>query len=83
MFRVRNGCARMSFIVWGTEGRSVPCVCSMRHHIANHSLHEYVHNFVAAYNSRASAALCELALVISLCRTDQFSRSFLPVTVRL
>ena len=48
----------------------------------DHPLHEYLHHFVATSNTRASAALCELALLISHCRTDQFSRSFLPVVVR-
>ena len=28
--RRRKGCVRPSFVVWGTEGRSVPCVCSIR-----------------------------------------------------
>ena len=53
------------------------------HHRADHSLHEYLRHFVAALNTRASAALCELDLLIPRCRTDQFYRSFLPVAVRL
>ena len=74
---------RVNF-VWGTERRAVPCVCSMKfYHRANHSLHEHHHHFVAAWNTRASAAFCELALVIPRCRADQFNRSFLPVAVRL
>ena len=30
LFTVRKGCMRVSFVVWGTEGRLVPCVCSMK-----------------------------------------------------
>ena len=41
-------------------------------------MNEYLNNFVAARNTRASAALGELALVIPRCRIDQFSRPFLP-----
>ena len=44
---------------------------------------KYLHHFVATHNTRASTALGELALVIPCCRTDQFSRSFLPATVLL
>ena len=33
-------------------------------------LHEYLHHFVEARDNIASAALCELALVILLSRTD-------------
>ena len=46
-------------------------------------MHEYLHYFVAARNARASATLGELALVIPRCRTDHFSRSFLPTSVRM
>ena len=75
LFAVRKGCVRVSFVVRGTEGRSVPCVYSKRFITwPNHPLHEYLHHFVAARNIRASTALCELALVWH-CRTDQFSRS--------
>ena len=45
-------------------------------------MNEYLNHFVAAHNTGASAALDELALVIPRCRTDQFSLSFLPATVR-
>ena len=38
---------------------------------------------MAAHNTRASAALGELTLVIPRCRTDQFSRSFVPAVARL
>ena len=44
-------------------------------------MHEYLHHFVAARNTCASDALGQLALVISHCRTDQFSLSFLPADV--
>ena len=36
-------------------------------------MNEYLHNFIVARNARASAALDEIALVISRCGTDQFS----------
>ena len=49
----------------------------------NHPINEYLKHYVAACNTRASAALGELALVIPRCRTNQFSRSFLPAAVRL
>ena len=55
---------------------SVLCLLYKIYHRADDLLHEYVHHFVAARNISASAALCELALVIPRCRTDQFSRSF-------
>ena len=45
-------------------------------------MNEYLNHFVVARNTRASAALSELALVIPRCRTDQFSRPFLPAPVR-
>ena len=59
------------------------CLLYKIYHRAGHPLHEYLQDFIAAYNTRDSAALCELALVIPRCRTDKFSLSFLPVTVRL
>ena len=46
-------------------------------------MHEYLPNFVAARNTRASAALAQLSFVSSRCRTDQFSWSCLPAAVRL
>ena len=48
-----------------------------------HPMNQYLNHFAAARNTRASTALGELALVIPRCRTDQFSRSFLPAPVRL
>ena len=42
-----------------------------------------MHHFLAARNTRASAALSELALAITRCRTDQFNRSFLPAAGHL
>ena len=45
------------------------------YHRADHNLHKHLHHFVAARNTRGQAALCD-----PLCRTDQFNRSFLPVT---
>ena len=53
------------------------------YHTADNPMNEYLNNFVAARNTRASAALGELALLIPRCRTDQFSRSFLAAAVRL
>ena len=46
-------------------------------------MHEYFHHFVVACNTRVSAALGELALVIPRCETDQLHRSLLPTPVRL
>ena len=40
-------------------------------------------HFIAARNTRASVALGELPLFIPRCRTDQFSRLFLPAAMRL
>ena len=59
------------------------CLLYEIYHRANPPVNEYLHHFVAARNLRASPALCELALGIPRCRTDQFCRSFLPATVRL
>ena len=53
------------------------------YHRVDHHMNEYLDHFVSARNTRASAALGELALVFTRCRTDQFSRSFLPAAVRL
>ena len=82
LFAVRKDCVRVNFVVWGTEGTSVPCVCLIRFITQRIPLHEYLHYFVATRNTRASSALGELALVIHRCRTDLFSLSFLPATVR-
>ena len=41
-----------------------------QYHRADHPLHEYLHYFVAAHNARVTAALGELALMISRCRTN-------------
>ena len=48
------------------------------YHRADHPLHAYIHHFVAIRSTRASAVI-----VISRCRTDQFSRPFLPAAVCL
>ena len=65
--------------------RNFSCLCLLYeiYHRANHPLHANLNHFVAAHNTRASAALWELALVIPLCSTDKISRSCLPVAVRL
>ena len=39
-------------------------------HRAGHSMHEYLHHFVATSNTRTSAALGELALMVLRCKTD-------------
>ena len=51
------------------------CLLYKIYYRANHSLHEYLHTFIAACNTIGLVALCELALVIPRCRTD----SLLPV----
>ena len=67
------------------QRRKVSALCLLYeiYRKADHPLNEYLHHFVAVRNTRASAALRELALVIPRCRTDPFSRSFLPVVVCL
>ena len=42
------------------------------HHRVDHSKNEYLTHFVAARNTRASAALGELTLAIPHCRTYQY-----------
>ena len=71
---------RASFVVWGTEVSAL-CLLYKIYHRKEHPLHEYLHHFVAARNTRGSAALCEVAYLITHCRTDQFSLSFLLVAV--
>ena len=63
------------------EGRKSSSLCLFYeiYHRMDNLMDEYLNNFVAARNTRASAALGELTLVIPRYRTDQFSRSFLPV----
>ena len=46
-------------------------------------MNQHLNHFDAVCNTRASAALSELALVIPRCRNDQFSRSFLPTAGHL
>ena len=46
-------------------------------------MHVYLHRLITVRNTRASAALGELALVMPSRRTDQFSRLYLPSAVRL
>ena len=46
-------------------------------HRADYPVHEYLNHFIAARNTRASAALSDLALVIPIRRNNQFSLSFL------
>ena len=65
--------------------RKVSALCLLYeiYHRVDQHLNEYLNNFVAVCNTRASTALGELALVIPRCRTDQFSRSFLSAAVSL
>ena len=51
------------------------------YHREDHPFHVNLHHFVAVRNTRTSAVLGEIALVIPRCRTDL--RLFLPVAVRL
>ena len=54
---------RVSFDVWGTQGMSVLCVLHKQNYQnVDHSTNEYLYYFVAARNTRASAALGNLAL---------------------
>ena len=48
-----------------------------------HLMNKYLNCFIATLNTRASAALGELSLVIPSCRANQFSRSFLSAAVCL
>ena len=59
------------------------CLLYKIYHRADHFMNGYLNHFAAARNTRTSAALSELGLVILCCRTDKFSRSFLPAAVRL
>ena len=59
------------------------CLLYKIHYTVDHPKHKYLHHFVAARNTRVSAALGKLALVIPRCRTYQFSQSFLPAAVPL
>ena len=60
---------------------SALCLLYKIYHRVAHSMNGYVQQFVAAGYARASAAFGELALVISRCRADKFSRSFLRAAV--
>ena len=47
------------------------CLLYEIYYTADHPLHEQVHHFVTACDTRASAALGELALVILRCKSNQ------------
>ena len=83
LFAVRKRCVR-GCCLWH-RGKVSARVGSVRFFTerTTHPLHEYLHHFIVACNTIASAALCELALVILRGRTDQFSWWFMPVAVRL
>ena len=51
------------------------------YHRLGNPINGYLNHFGSARNTRGSAALGELALVIPRYRTDQFRRSFQPVAV--
>ena len=75
---------RVNFVVWGTDGRSVLCACSIRFITERTLLCKSICIILLQpVNTRVLTALCELTLVIPRCGTDQFSRSFLSVAERL
>ena len=49
----------------------------------DHPMNEYLNYFIAAHNTRASAALGQLVLVIPRYGTDPFNQLFLLAAVRL
>ena len=58
---------------------SVLCLLYKIYHRVDHSANKYLNQFVAAHNTRASAALGFTTVTkCARCRTDQFNRSFLP-----
>ena len=59
------------------------CLLHKIYHRMVYPMNENLHHFVAARNTRASATLRELALVIIHCRTDLLSQSFLPAAAHL
>ena len=83
LFAVQKGFVRVKCVVWSTEERVGPCVSSVGITRVENHMHDYLHHFVAALNTRVLAALSELALAIPRCRTDQFSWSFLPTAFHL
>ena len=62
---------------------SALCLIYKIYHRVDHPMNKHPKHFVAARNTKASAALDELTLGIPRCRTDQFSRSFMPAAERL
>ena len=62
---------------------SALCLLYKIYHRVDHPINGYLNHFLAARNTRASAALGELPLVVPRCKTDQFSRSFVPAAARL
>ena len=70
---------RVNFVVWGHRRKiSALCLPYKMYHGGDHPLHY----FVSACYTRASVALCELAVVMPRCRIDKFSLR-LPVAVCL
>ena len=69
----------MNFVVL-RHRRKVSTLCLLPKicHRVDHHMSEYLHHFVAARITRASAAMGELPVVLPSCRADQFSQSFLP-----
>ena len=62
---------------------SALCLLYKLYYRVDHPVNDYLNNFVAARNTRASGALGELVLAIPCCRTDQFRRSFVPAAAQL
>ena len=83
LFAVRKGCAKVLCCLRHRRKGSTLCLLYKIYHRADHPVHKNLHHFVAVHNTRASAALCELALMIPRSRTDQFNRAYLLVAVRM
>ena len=66
----------MNLGVWGHRRKvSALCLLYKIYHRVDHPMNDCLNHVDAARNTRASAALEELALVVSRCRTDHISRS--------
>ena len=62
---------------------SALCLLYKIYHRVDHPMNEYLKHLVVARSTKAPTTLGELALVTPRCKTDQFSRSFLPAAVRV
>ena len=62
VIRSAEGCVSVNFVVlWHRRIVSDLYLLNKIYHRADHPLHEYLHHFVAARNTRGSVVLCELA----------------------